>query len=407
MTLWLVPAVLDMATSSARPSSPLLQPGHVLRAFSYGRLVVRGPIPERAVSHVRLQESSAKDLALFDVAICDERGNEVERRSLHDAPGDQRRAADGAAIIVGPAWSVPATENPSHDGLRDGMTPAGASMRSTASSPPTSPRGMVASSVDLLDVSIAKVDAKQPGPERAAPASSGAAFERPTLSSAFEAPRTPIERDLAAMWRELLGVEDVGRNDDFFELGGQSLIAVRLFTRMRKTYWVNLPLATLFEAPTIAQSAAIVAGRLGIVDVDDDDHNGTVAADGPALTALPVPSLQPPAFRSLVTIQKGGDRVPFFCVHGLGGNVLNFRDLSVALGRQPALLRAPGPGRRRRVLPPLDTIPEMAAAYIEAGARCAAARAVHVRRLLGRRRDRLRDGPADDHGRGFGGTTSC
>ena len=59
------------------------------------------------------------------------------------------------------------------------------------------------------------------------------------------------------MWREVLGVERVGRDDDFFELGGQSLIAVRLFTRMKKRYSIDLPLSTLFEAPTIAECASI------------------------------------------------------------------------------------------------------------------------------------------------------
>ncbi len=74
------------------------------------------------------------------------------------------------------------------------------------------------------------------------------------------------------MWREVLGVERVGRDDDFFELGGQSLIAVRLFTKMKKRYSIDLPLSTLFEAPTIAECASIVATKLGIVDPVDGDE---------------------------------------------------------------------------------------------------------------------------------------
>ena len=173
------------------------------------------------------------------------------------------------------------------------------------------------------------------------------------------------------MWRELLGVEQVGRNDDFFELGGQSLIAVRLFSRMRKKYSIDLPLATLFEAPTIAQCAAIVARSLGIDDVDEPAADGSDTFDtetdvaGVAVPAArPGPRVEPAAFRSLVTIQKGGDHMPFFCAHGAGGNVLNFRDLSQAMGRtQPFYgLQARGVDG---VLTPHESIAEMAAAYLE------------------------------------------
>ena len=92
----------------------------------------------------------------------------------------------------------------------------------------------------------------------------GPQFVRPNLSTAYEAPRTEVERDIAVMWRDLLGVAEVGVHDDFFELGGQSLIAVRLFNIIRKKLGVELPLTTLFEAPTIAGCAAIVQSTLGV-----------------------------------------------------------------------------------------------------------------------------------------------
>ncbi|HEU4412266.1 MAG TPA: amino acid adenylation domain-containing protein, partial [Polyangiaceae bacterium] len=69
-------------------------------------------------------------------------------------------------------------------------------------------------------------------------------------------PRTPAERELAALWRELLGVEQVGSNDHFFELGGHSLLATRLVARVRSAFGVELPLRALFEAPTLAALAA-------------------------------------------------------------------------------------------------------------------------------------------------------
>ncbi len=162
------------------------------------------------------------------------------------------------------------------------------------------------------------------------------AFERPEVRASFVAPRTAVEEELAAMWRELLGVDRVGARDDFFELGGQSLVAVRFFTRVRKSRGVDLPLTTLLEAPTIEKLAAIVE-----------------AASRPA-----------PGFRSLVPIQRGDGRRPFFCVHGAGGNVLNFRDLSRALrAEQPFYgLQARGIDGALR---PHASIEEMAAAYLE------------------------------------------
>ncbi|MFP2934612.1 phosphopantetheine-binding protein, partial [Pyxidicoccus sp. 3LG] len=67
-----------------------------------------------------------------------------------------------------------------------------------------------------------------------------------------DAPRGPVEEKLAALWRERLGLEFVGRDDNFLEIGGNSLMAAQLLTQLRDTFGVNLPLAALFEAPTVA-----------------------------------------------------------------------------------------------------------------------------------------------------------
>jgi acyl transferase domain-containing protein/thioesterase domain-containing protein/aryl carrier-like protein len=361
-TLWTHPAVLDMATGSAQALIPEFdQTTTFLVPFSYGRILVRGPLPRRAISHVALRESSARDLAVFDISICDESGHEVVaidaftmRRVSELAPLTNRRRSgvplEGAAI-----------ESPIDSALRDGMLPGeGVDALDRIVAADVAPQ-MVASSVDLHNW-IAKVDAEATSGDTSTDGNDGGPqFDRPELSSEFASPSTPIERELASMWQDLLGVQRVGRDDDFFELGGQSLIAVRLFTRMRKRYSVDLPLATLFEAPTIAQCAAIVAAKLGIREVTDgealsDDH---IAADAPA-----TPLVDVDAFRSLVTIQKGGDRVPFFCAHGAGGNVLNFRDLSIAMGRSQPFYGLQARGTDG-VLTPHATIEEMATAYLD------------------------------------------
>jgi amino acid adenylation domain-containing protein/thioester reductase-like protein len=86
---------------------------------------------------------------------------------------------------------------------------------------------------------------------------------RPELGEAFVAPGTALERELAAMWSEVLGTEPIGVHDDFFELGGHSLLATQLVSRVREAFRLELPLAQLFEKPTIAAMAhALSSGAL-------------------------------------------------------------------------------------------------------------------------------------------------
>jgi acyl carrier protein len=82
--------------------------------------------------------------------------------------------------------------------------------------------------------------------------------ERPYLP-----PRTPTEERLAALWAPLLGVERIGAGDDFLELGGHSLAATRMISRVREALGVELALATVFERPTLAELAAEIDRRAG------------------------------------------------------------------------------------------------------------------------------------------------
>lgn len=118
-----------------------------------------------------------------------------------------------------------------------------------------------------------------------------------------DGPRNLIERKLTSIWEAVLEIKRVGIHDDFFAIGGHSLSAARLMARIEKVFGLKLPLVTLFQAPTIAELAAIIQDREWA-----------------------------PSWSSLVEIVPGGARQPFFCVHAHGGNVIGYADLARHLG---------------------------------------------------------------------------
>jgi amino acid adenylation domain-containing protein len=122
-------------------------------------------------------------------------------------------------------------------------------------------------------------------------------------SKRFIEPQTPLQRELAVIWQDVLGLERVGLEDNFFELGGHSLLAVRIFSKIETMFGKRLPLATLFQAPTIEALA----------------------------TALQEQGWKPP-WSPLVAIQARGSGLPFFGVHGGYGAVLFYSELARCLG---------------------------------------------------------------------------
>jgi thioesterase domain-containing protein/acyl carrier protein len=119
----------------------------------------------------------------------------------------------------------------------------------------------------------------------------------------FAAPRDPVESRLVQIWEVVLGVRPIGIRDNYFELGGHSLLAVKLMNRIEQAFGKILPIAMLLQAPTIEQLAAIVRDKAGA-----------------------------PPWSCLVPIQTTGSKPAFFCIHGINGGVVRFRDLSRHLG---------------------------------------------------------------------------
>jgi len=96
------------------------------------------------------------------------------------------------------------------------------------------------------------------------------------LQAAYEAPQGEVEQTLAAIWQELLSVEQVGRNDGFFELGGHSMLAMQLAVRVREHFEVDLPLATMFhDGSLVALAQAVI--DLQVDQFDSDEVNRILA----------------------------------------------------------------------------------------------------------------------------------
>jgi thioesterase domain-containing protein/acyl carrier protein len=144
-----------------------------------------------------------------------------------------------------------------------------------------------------------------------------------------------LELKLTWIWQKVLGIQTVSLTDNFFELGGHSLIAVRLFSEIEKTLGCGLPLAALFKAPTIEQLADLI-------------RQGGWQSD----------------WSSIVPLRPNGSKTPFFCVHAVGGNVLEYNDLAKYLdSEQPFYgLQAFGLDGKTE---PLTDIEEMAKAYLK------------------------------------------
>ena len=136
-----------------------------------------------------------------------------------------------------------------------------------------------------------------------------------TLSQApereFAAPRTPTEQALAALWQDLLGVPRVGAGDNFFALGGYSLLALRLYGRVEQELGVRLPLTALFAAPTLEALAAVVAQKIAAQKrAPQESKPGTDAAT------------------TLVPLRPGGGKLPLYCIHPDHGLVLFYQALA-------------------------------------------------------------------------------
>ena len=178
------------------------------------------------------------------------------------------------------------------------------------------------------------------------------------------------ERDLADIFARVLGVEPVGLDDDFFDLGGDSLGVVELLAEIAERFSVDLPASTVLDAPTVAELSLRLSHR------------------------------RPRDASPVVMLRSDAEGPPLFCVTGGGAPAISLRNLSDAIGDrnfgaiQPRWPRGAGDARPQR--------PRRRAAQHRGDARRATQRAVHDRRLLLRWCRRVRDGLSAPSGRTTG-----
>lgn len=197
------------------------------------------------------------------------------------------------------------------------------------------PQYMIPSTVVSIDEIPRTINGKVDKARLPAPAG------RPDGAAGYEPPESDAERLIAGIWEDLLDVRPVGRVDNFFELGGHSMLAVRMMSEIQRLADRSIPLAALFQDPTVAHLAAILSR---------DD-----------VTALA---------SSLVPLKPSDSGVPLFCIHPAGGTVFCYLELARSLSQNRPVygLQAVGVDGSH---PPQETVQEMAAHYAKAiGQQC-------------------------------------
>ncbi|MFN0241291.1 MAG: type I polyketide synthase [Planctomycetota bacterium] len=325
------PALVDIASAIGLGLSCAPTDSGLWVPVSYKRVRVHGSLTRRIRSWVRARATNRAEagLALFDVSIVDDAG-----RTVVEMEEFAMRCVNAVASLAGanvctqasaceasqpPAQSVTAA-SPALAALQynfeHGIRPEEgleAMLRILGASDAAQ---VVATSLELdaLRVQIDELIT------RSRPTAADARAPDVETDGSDDGASDGIERTLTGFWRELLGVHSVGARDNFFDLGGHSLIAVRLFARIKKTFRVEFPISLLFEAPTIETCAQAI--RLAL------------AAEKPAHSnAAPVREAR---FTHLVAMHpgQGGEKTPFFLVAGMFGNVLNLRHLAHLIGNE-------------------------------------------------------------------------
>jgi phthiocerol/phenolphthiocerol synthesis type-I polyketide synthase E len=172
---------------------------------------------------------------------------------------------------------------------------------------------------------------------------------RPKLPTAYVAPQSDLERALEGIWQESLGIQSPGVNDNFVSLGGHSLLAIQVAARIRDLFEIEFSVARLYQSPTIAGLAQMIAGDL-------KQRKTSAALSSDAGNHKPSP---------LVPIREKGTLPPLFLVHPVGGGVTAYHDLAKYLSSELPVYALQNHDSGSKETAPLS-IEEMGAHYVAA-----------------------------------------
>ena len=252
------PALLDEATATG-----WTEEGRRYLPLGYGSITARQPLTPRFWSHLRRHDTGATNIVTCDITLLDDSGRELV--SITDFA---MRQVDPQAVMA--AVETASVSPGQHDG---DQRPDLATMTGPGSAPGIRPTDG-AEAFRLLveaDPGPQVVIAAQPVSELMAAASrvthesvesdlgASAAADRAESPDGHVAPRNELEAAIARLWSEVLGGEEVSVTDNFFEIGGNSLVAVQLIALIRREFGVRLPMRNLFEYPTVEGAAAKIA----------------------------------------------------------------------------------------------------------------------------------------------------
>jgi acyl transferase domain-containing protein len=248
--------------------------------FSYDRIVVRAPLPPRVYGIIRHRDDTRGDITVADVTVVDDDGVElvaVEGFTLLGVDGGSGTATAVAAAASGATGPVAGSNGsgPAPDGIMGlaGLIDASDAELGVSSADGEEVLRLVLASGIGPQVTwcpegiterlrrTSRVTRAALSEQLTAMASAATSGTR-DLATPYVEPTTDTERALAQLWGDTLGLDRVGVDDDFFELGGNSLIAVQLVARVAQRFSSDVSVAALFDSRTVRNLAAVIEEAL-------------------------------------------------------------------------------------------------------------------------------------------------
>jgi acyl transferase domain-containing protein/acyl carrier protein len=269
--------------------------------FAYKKLIMRAPLPAKIYSRCRVVEegdTAQKESLKFDITIMDPQGKELVdikeftmlqvSVEVKDKLKEKEKALPSTNLTPEDKKQKPSDLLKSGISTAEGMEAFNRILSRASGMSGPLPQ-VIVSTTDLL----ARIEHSRVSPfaqkeegavsdQTAAPAAAQTPVTlhpRPAISSVYVAPKTETEQKIVEIWQKLLGLQQVGINDDFFELGGDSLNVVQVNTELKKAFKKDIPVAVMFRHQTIrAFSQYLHEGEAGEpVPPPEEDRSDEIA----------------------------------------------------------------------------------------------------------------------------------